>query len=271
VAEEQLKKALVLPGALKINSWYRAVSVVLGLAGLGAGGAAVYLTHLEAGPVALLVVGLLMLLIGMAGQLPSRIRIGDNEAEWRQAEAGEIVERIADRTPSDEQQELIADLRDLAKVAPQVASPGLSAVAYQQLVTSMIYDSFVHMAGSPEGTVGRASLDGGYDMQLTTDDRTVAFVIKYTSKRLNLTELAKAVGVPSPKSPARYVPIVLVTNSELTTGASAWLERDVQGVYVAVVRGSQDRHQLFAAVTAARAMAVSVHYFIDAVPTWSDP
>ncbi len=59
--------------------------MALGLIGLGAGGVAVFVTHLEAGPVALLVVGFLFLLIGMSGRMPSRLKIGDNEAAWEEA------------------------------------------------------------------------------------------------------------------------------------------------------------------------------------------
>ncbi len=68
--------------ARKMAPWYRVGAIALGLAGLGGGGAAVFLTHVEAGPVALITAGFLLLVIGASGQLPNRLKIGDNEAEW---------------------------------------------------------------------------------------------------------------------------------------------------------------------------------------------
>lgn len=82
------------PTALKVNPWSRASAIVLGLIGLAAGDAAVFITHLEAGPVALLAVGLLLLLIGMGRRMPNRLKIGDNEAAWDAVE--DFVERVAD-------------------------------------------------------------------------------------------------------------------------------------------------------------------------------
>jgi hypothetical protein len=120
-----------------INRWYRAAAVLLGLGGLGSGGIAVFVTHLEAGPVALLLVGLVLLMIGMGGRLPSRIKIGDNEAAWEAV--GDFVERVADGTPKEARLELVDALNELAAVAPDVAAVGLSTVAYKTQVVDMIH------------------------------------------------------------------------------------------------------------------------------------
>jgi hypothetical protein len=71
------------PLALKINPRARASAIGLGLIGLGAGGAAVFITHLEAGPMALLAAGFLFMIIGMSGRMPSRLKVGGNEAVER--------------------------------------------------------------------------------------------------------------------------------------------------------------------------------------------
>jgi hypothetical protein len=81
-SSELTKKLSAITTAPKIDIWYRVGAIVLGLVGLAGGGAAVFLTHVEAGPVALIVVGFLFILIGVSGRLPNRLKIGDNEAEW---------------------------------------------------------------------------------------------------------------------------------------------------------------------------------------------
>jgi tetratricopeptide (TPR) repeat protein len=54
-------------------------------------GVAVFVTHVEAGPVALIAGGVLFMFIALSGVLPTRLKIGDNEAEWQQ----EIAESAA--------------------------------------------------------------------------------------------------------------------------------------------------------------------------------
>jgi hypothetical protein len=70
----------VRPVTMPINIWWRGCLGALGLAGLGCGGVAVFTTQLEAGPVALLAVGLVLLLIGVGGRLPNRLKVGETEA-----------------------------------------------------------------------------------------------------------------------------------------------------------------------------------------------
>src|SRR6266566_2872095 len=96
---------------------------VLGIAALGAGGAAVFITHLEAGPVALLVVGLILLLVGMSGRMPTRLKVGENEAAWEiEREAVQVfVERVAEDVSVENKPELLDALGDLAEGAPDVA------------------------------------------------------------------------------------------------------------------------------------------------------
>jgi tetratricopeptide (TPR) repeat protein len=77
--------------AVTLSRWWRAVAVALGAGGLGAGGVAVFVTKLEAGPVALLVVGFLFIIIGMSGKLPNRLKIGEAEAEWQIKESEERI------------------------------------------------------------------------------------------------------------------------------------------------------------------------------------
>jgi hypothetical protein len=118
----------------KLGTPSRVAAFALGISGLGAGAVAVFVTHLEAGPVALLAVGLIFMIVGLAGTLPTRLRVGDNEAAWeieRQA-VETFVERVVEVTPVANQREFLGALGDLAEDAPEVAARGISAVAYEQ-------------------------------------------------------------------------------------------------------------------------------------------
>jgi hypothetical protein len=128
------------PLALKINPWARASAIALGLIGLGAGGVAVFVTHLKAGPVALITAGLLLLLIGMSGRMPSRLKVGDNEAAWEiEREASQdFVARVAEEITVESRPQVFSALEDLAEKAPQVAAPAISAISYNALVMSLI-------------------------------------------------------------------------------------------------------------------------------------
>jgi hypothetical protein len=120
----------------RLGIWSRVGAVVIGLAGLGSGGVAVFVTHLEAGPVGLLAVGFLLLVVGMSGRLPSRLKLGDNEAEWQEEREAfaEFVEQVAVAAPGIGGADLIGALDKLAQAAPEVANPALSAMAYEALV-----------------------------------------------------------------------------------------------------------------------------------------
>jgi hypothetical protein len=67
--------------SIPIHWSWRGVAVLLAAGGLGLGARAVFTTHSEAGPVALIAIGLLFAIVAMAGVLPFRIKIGDNEFE----------------------------------------------------------------------------------------------------------------------------------------------------------------------------------------------
>jgi len=120
----------------RIGLWWRVGIIVLALGGLGSGGAAVFITHLEAGPVALLGVGLVLILVGVGGRLPNRLKFGDNEAAWDAVE--QFATRIAEDASPDSRPEVLDALTDLAQAAPRAAAPALNALAYIELVYSML-------------------------------------------------------------------------------------------------------------------------------------
>ncbi len=129
--------------AHKLGMPSRVTAFALGVAALGAGGVAVFMTHLEAGPVGLLAVGLIFTIIALAGTLPTRLKVGDNEAAWeieRQA-VETFVERVAEDVPVVNQREFLGALNDLAEDAPRFAAPVFSALAYERLLMSMLEDA----------------------------------------------------------------------------------------------------------------------------------
>jgi len=77
--------------AIPVQTWARWVAGIFGTAGVSSGGVAVFVAHVEAGPVALIAAGVLFMFIAISGVLPTRLKIGDNEAEWQQ----EIAETAA--------------------------------------------------------------------------------------------------------------------------------------------------------------------------------
>jgi hypothetical protein len=97
------------------------VAWVLGLAALGGGATGAFVGHLEAPPVALFAVGTIFVLVGMSGQLPRRLKIGDNEAEWERTVAAAVAE-IAEQVPPARLDRVAEALEELATVAPHAAA-----------------------------------------------------------------------------------------------------------------------------------------------------
>ena len=153
------------PADMRIGTWWRVATVIFGLIGLGSGGAAVFITHLEAGPVALLAVGLVLLLVGIGGRLPSRLKVGDNEAAWEaEAAAQDFAERMVEDSSPGSRPDFLDALSDLARAAPQVAGPALSAVAYKAMVLELL-----------ERVVDRLNAGANNAYALSRDEKFTAF------------------------------------------------------------------------------------------------
>ncbi|RIJ76602.1 hypothetical protein D1871_11045 [Nakamurella silvestris] len=76
--------------SVKLTPWARVIAGVIGALSLGAGGASVFLSEVEAGPVALILVGLALLLTALSGLLPAGIEWGDKK--WHYNE--ERIEKV---------------------------------------------------------------------------------------------------------------------------------------------------------------------------------
>lgn len=199
VADTEVKvPKSTMRSAGKLGMPSRIIAFVLGVAVLGAGALAVFVTHLEAGPVALLAVGLIFMIVGLAGTLPTRLKVGDNEAAWEiEREAVQVfIERVAEDAPAERQPELLDALGELAEGAPQVAAAGISAVAYERQLREEIDRALdeiqtVMPDGQPIKFTTQVTADRqGVDAILEgPTGRLIAIEAKFSGKNLSTTWL----------------------------------------------------------------------------------
>jgi len=143
-------------------AWQRWVCAALGVVGVGAGGTAVFVTDVEAGPVALLLAGAVFLIIGVTGRAPSRFKMGDNEVQWEGVE--EFVEVAVETRTPENSPELVAQLNELSRLSPGAAAPGLAVLAYEQLARGVLEAAV--------GSLNRRLADMGVAKQLQVLDGT---------------------------------------------------------------------------------------------------
>ena len=248
--------------------------MLLGLAGLAAGGIAVFVTRLEAGPVALLLVGLVLLLVGIGGRLPSRLRVGDNEAAWDAVET--FVERVAeDATPS-RRPDLLEALDDLAGAAPQLVGSAISAIAYENLTFEMLSTVVMRLNQLDEGTIGvpeymvqrnqRVTTMAGAAMATaveadalisTPSGAKVVVEISGSSRGITTATVSKLAAWLDPQISdttssyfdlVRASSVLLITRASLTHQGRALVENLSHRLVHVTVRGTEDEERLAQAV-----------------------
>jgi hypothetical protein len=242
------REPTVRPLTLPINAWWRAFISAIGLAALGAGALAVFVTHLEAGPVALLVVGLILLLIGAGGRLPNRLKVGENEAAWEAVE--EFVSRVAGDVPSDQTTELVHALNELGEVAPAAALAGLGAVTeritYREMVVEMLTEAVQNVKGpvalkfSPPAMGDSAVIyvPNGPHLLIQIRNRVDVNIVK------EITEIATA------ESPRGVAKVLLISAQEPSNLASVRLMSNETVSHVRIT-GRDDLPKLVTAIRAA--------------------
>lgn len=245
------------PLTLKLSVWWRAVSVALGLIGLGAGGAAVFITHVEAGPVALLIVGLIFLLIGMSGRMPNRIKVGDNEAAWEAVQ--EFVERVADEVSDEARPELLEAVGDLAEAAPSAATPTFRALMYENLIMTMLRE-----LARTDGDISFDPMNNDrlFDGVVVGPERRAAIEIKGLLgevKTQPVVVFAGKVAIERDKA-AVLLTGLFISRTELSPGARNRLGA-IPYIYAVVIRGTEDRDKLTTAVRGALGLETTGQYF----------
>jgi hypothetical protein len=107
--------------AIKLDAWPRAGIAGMGLLGIAAGAVATFTRDVEAGPVAMLALGAFFFLMGMVGYLPTRLKIGENEAEWSAA-VEEVLERVIEEVPASSLPEVAQAIEEFSVRAPAIAN-----------------------------------------------------------------------------------------------------------------------------------------------------
>jgi hypothetical protein len=238
----------------KLGMPSRVAAFALGVAGLGAGAVAVFVTHLEAGPVALLAVGLIFMIVGLAGTLPTRLKVGDNEAAWeieRQA-VETFVERVAEVTPVANQREFLGALGDLAEDAPEVAARGISAFAYEQQLRAELEEVVRELEhsfpdGQPVNFMTTATADGQMvdAIILGPAGRRVAVEAKLSAQRLapSWIDLMHQSFLRKSRASGDFAALLFVTRKPLTRALAERLKEYPEIRHV-LYRGPEDREAL---------------------------
>jgi hypothetical protein len=237
------------PVDMRIKGWRQLLVVALGLVGLGSGGAAVFITQLEAGPVALLAVGLVLFLVGLGGRLPSRLKMGENEISWPAIRGmQDFAVRYVEDAPQHESAEVADALGDLAEVAPQIAAPALGALAFLNLVYALLSDVLTQLNRDLPGPVYRYEPGGalGCDGVIVAPSGTeIAVEIKASAKAVAAMTLMR------PRfnlETGRVSGILLITHDPLPALADQLLASLPGPALSVVVRGQEDEQLLSAAV-----------------------
>jgi hypothetical protein len=236
--------------ANKLSTPSRVTAYGLGIAGLGAGGAAVFITHVEAGPVALLAVGLIFMIIALSGRLPTRLRIGDTEAEWQDV-AGEVIETALDAASPSTKAEVAGQLRELAEVAPRAAAPALSGLAYENSIMRTI-ENAANKIPDVQRVLTWVRLEevGEFDFAIeATNNRFILVEVK-ASPRLSMAQVASIMEkahVYREAYPDRKTGLLLVSRFSLLIGVQAMFAQDPRAECV-VVRGHEDEDEFISAI-----------------------
>jgi hypothetical protein len=223
---------------VEINGWWRACAAIIGLAALGLGGLAVFVTHVEAGPVALLAVGLVLLIVAAGGRLPSRVKVGENEAAW-EAAVEDFATRVVDEVPSKQAPQLAAALSELAEAVPSAAAAErlgalTGRVAYEQMVADILAEAVQEINRSTGDKKTRLDLLQGDQIEAGVRlDAVVtgpggdylAVDVKNLSNKVNTTAVINAVReavslsrklqTPERDEESQVVRLLIISNQEL--------------------------------------------------------
>lgn len=240
---------------VKLRPLPRWVLGILGLAGMGGGSVAVFTQDVEAGPVAMIGIGAFFFVIGLLGLMPTRLKIGDNEAEWLQ-EVGAEVAAVADLVPQYSRVELMASLARLVRVSPEAASPAMAGVAYEELVVGLLTLAIDSINKDlPESQKVRLTPQQRYpDVQFDAvleqgTTRVIGVETKAYSRDIPRQLIHEMLGRASAWQPgSETTRVLLVTRTKLTQGAELVLEATAGELEHVVVGGMEDLPFLVKAV-----------------------
>lgn len=226
MADEDSERPQLIRTAPRLGKPSRWAAFLLGLAGLGAGGTSVFITHLEAGPVALLAIGLILILVGLAGKMPTRLKVGDNEAEFV-----EELERVSgalrqsvETAPPESKGEVAGVVQRVAQVSPEVAALANAALVYNNMVLGLVEV----VMNEPEFQELRDA--SGWEVTVYPHFSLV-LVPRKELEAIHDRELARQKGIGT---------LLVVTNVPLSKSAIEYIVEE-PGLYHAVVQGPGDK------------------------------
>ena len=210
MADESTDKPRLVRAAIGLGRPSRCTALVVGLAAMGAGGVAAFRAHLEAPPVALLTAGLILVLVGLAGVMPTRLKVGDNEPEFLQQRLATALKEGVESAPLTTRTSMagIEELLDrIAKVSPEVAAPAQAALEYERLVQGMA-SRLMSLPGMQAVSSSRSALAIFFETHWSPPGRTLSvqeFMPYYTDARELAVaepgdEIALVIATPSPLS-----------------------------------------------------------------------
>lgn len=212
--------------AAPLSRWERLGASVAGVALTGSGAVAVFLTGNQAGCVALLLIGALLLVIAINGTPLVRARYQDYEllmARRRRVVAEEITQE-----PTAEARQALNILTTVdpgARRDPVVARA--SAAVYEREVVELLQRIF------PEASLAMGPGDSGVDAFVNTENGSVGIVAKMGTHPLGLAEMRRIVthGFRAPVDA-----ILVVTNRVMTQSIERLTVETDPSIPVAAVR-----------------------------------
>lgn len=159
----------------------------------------------------------MLLLVGIGGRLPSRLRVGDNEAAWDAVET--FVERLAEDAAPSGRPELLEALDGLAEAAPQLAGSAISAIAHGNLIFEMLSAVVTRLNQVDEEANGISGFTLQRDQNVTT-----------ISTRMMSTSVTADALISTP-SGAKVAVEISGSSSGITTSTvsklAAWLDPEI--------------------------------------------
>ena len=215
----------------------------MGLCLMGSGVFAVFATEREAGPVALLGLGMLCFIIGLAGHLPTRLKLLDAELELGKIQDA-VKDLVDDVAPTAEPLELMDSLSKLNRALPDVATPAIEGLLYHQSVVRLLQA----IATDWNGSTVRVD-DRRWDVVMDRGDGTRLVVEIYSGRRgrADVTALLQRFRTNFQDDGLGSTRLLIVSRVKLTSDALAHLSL-FSAVSTVVVEGPNDGPALRAEV-----------------------
>ncbi|NED70854.1 hypothetical protein G3I51_00465 [Streptomyces sp. SID9944] len=222
------------PEAAPLSRWERLAASLSGIALSGAGAVAVFTTSNQAGSVALLLVGVVLLVMAINGSPLTRARYQDYEL-FMARRRREVVATITQESPEEARQAL----QVLSSVDPGASRDPLVARVSAQVLEREVFNRLASLY--PSTWVARGPADNiGVDGVVPTERGAVGVEVKAGTSQLTGSQLRimamSAAHARSEAAPDGVGALLVVTNKPLPPNLSRRL-RDLRSILpIAVVR-----------------------------------